>query len=77
MYLSILSIANITQLAGVVEYTDCTFTEEYDPTQCVSWIWHKTIWWWSSSNAGALESIEYPFIAITSNPTLAWSGSTW
>ena len=32
--------------------------------QHVSWIWHLTIWWWDSSNAGALGNAEYPFIAI-------------
>ena len=45
--------------------------------QQVSWIWHKTIWWWGSSNAGALGNVEYPFIAIAPRSTLAWSGSTW
>ena len=30
----------------------------------MSWIWHKTIWWWDSCNAGALGNVEYPFIAI-------------
>ena len=43
--------------------------------QWVSWIWHKTIWWWESSNAGALGNAKYPFIAITSRSTLAWSGT--
>ena len=43
----------------------------------VSWIWHKTIWWWGSSNAGALGNAEYPFIAITLRFTLTLSGSTW
>ena len=27
--------------------------------QRVSWIWHKAIWWWCSSNAGALGNAEY------------------
>ena len=44
--------------------------------QWVSWIWHKTIWWWDSSNAGTLRNADYPFIAITLWSTLAWSGST-
>ena len=45
--------------------------------QQMSWIWHKTIWWWGSSNAGALGNAEYPFIVIAFMSTLAWSGSTW
>ena len=40
-------------------------------------VWHLTIWWWGSSNAGALENVEYPFIASASRSTLTWSGSTW
>ena len=30
--------------------------------QQVSWIWHLTIWWWDSSNAGALRNVEYLFL---------------
>ena len=45
--------------------------------QRVSWIWHKTIWCWVSSNAEVLGNAEYPFIAITPWFTLAWTGSTW
>ena len=33
--------------------------------QQVSWIWHKTISWWSSSYTGALGNPEYVCIAIT------------
>ena len=33
------------------------------------------IWWWGSSNAGALRNMEYSFITMASS--LAWSGSTW
>ena len=47
------------------------------PPPRVSWIWHYTIWWWGSSNAGALGNAEYPFIAIAPRSTLARSGSTW
>ena len=43
----------------------------------VSWIWHQTIWWWGSSNTGALKNAEYPFIAIAPRSTLTWRGSTW
>ena len=43
----------------------------------VSWIWHKAIWWWGSSNAGALGNTEYPFIAVAPRSTLARLGSTW
>ena len=39
-------------------------------------IWHQTIWWWSSSNAGAFGNVEYHFIAITPRSTLALSGRT-
>ena len=46
-------------------------------TQRVSCIWHETIWWWGSSNAGSLGSAEYPFITIAPRWTLAQSGSTW
>ena len=47
------------------------------PTQWESWIWHKTIWWWGSSNAGALGNVEHLFIAIAPRSTLARNGSTW
>ena len=39
----------------------------------VSWIWHETIWWWGSSNAGALGNAEY----VAHRSTRTWSGSTW
>ena len=42
--------------------------------QPVSWIWYKTIWWWGSSNTGALGNVEYPFIAIALRSTQARSG---
>ena len=35
------------------------------------------IWWWGSSNAGALGNAKYPFIAIAPRSTRARSGSTW
>ena len=35
------------------------------------------IWWWGSSDAGALGNADYPFIAIAPRSTLARSGSTW
>ena len=34
-----------------------------------------TIWWWGSSNAGALGNVEFPFIAIALGFTLAQGGS--
>ena len=40
-------------------------------TKRVSWIWHETIWWWGSSNAGALGNAEYFFIGIA-----PWSTQT-
>ena len=43
----------------------------------VSWIWHQTIWWWSSSNAEALGNVEYPFVAFTARSCLVQRGSTW
>ena len=45
--------------------------------QRVFWIWHKTIWWWGSSNAGALENADYPFVAIAPRFILARSGINW
>ena len=45
--------------------------------QRVSCIWYKTIWWWGSSNAGALGNVDYPFIAIVPRSTLTRNGSTW
>ena len=44
--------------------------------QWVFWIWHISIWWWGSSNAGALGNMYYTFIAIFPKSTLAQSGST-
>ena len=38
------------------------------PPQWVSSIWHSIIWWWGSSNAGALGNAEHPFISITPGP---------
>ena len=52
----------IAQLAGAVECTDITSAEE-QPHQRESLIWHKIIWWWGSSNTGALGNGQYPFIA--------------
>ena len=45
------------------------------PTQWVSWIWHKTIWWWGSGNPEALGNAEYSFITIAPRSTLMleWS----
>ena len=39
------------------------------------WIWHLTVWWLGSSNAGALGNAEYLLIAIAPRFTLAQSGS--
>ena len=44
--------------------------------QWLSWIWHKAIRWWGSSNAEALGKAEYSFIAIAPRSTLARSGYT-
>ena len=43
----------------------------------MSILWHYTIWWWGSGNAGDLGSAEYHFIVITSLSNLARSDSTW
>ena len=37
----------------------------------MSWIWHETIWWSGSSDAGVLVNAEHPFIAIAPRSTLA------
>ena len=42
------------------------------PTQRVSWIRHETLWWWGSSNAGALGNAEYSFVATA--PRSLWPG---
>ena len=42
-----------------------------------SCIWHRTIWWQGSSNAGDLGNAEYPFIAIAPESTLTRSNTTW
>ena len=53
------------------ECTDCISAEELDPPpHWVSWIWHKTIWCWCSSNVGNLNNAEHPFIVIAPRPTL-------
>ena len=54
---------------------DCTSAEGYPP-RWVSWVWHWTIWWWGSSDAGALGNVEHSFIAIAPRLTLARYGST-
>ena len=36
--------------------------------QRVFWLWHLTIWWWGSSNTGALGNTEHPSIAILPGP---------
>ena len=64
------------QSAGAVEYTDCFYAEELHPlNECP--VWHKTIRWWGSSDAGALGNVEYLFIATASRSTLGRSDSTW
>ena len=47
------------------------------PHQWVSLIWHYTIWWWVSSNVGALGNTEHHFIAIAPRSTLAWRDRAW
>ena len=50
--------ASIPSCGGLVTYT-CRIHRLYlcrgvRLLQRVSWIWHQTIWWWGSSNAGGL-----------------------
>ena len=59
------------QSAGVVEYTDYISAKEWDDPQTNVLIWHYTIWWWDTSNAGALGNVEYLFIAMAPRSTLA------
>ena len=42
----------------------------------VSWIRHKSIWWWGSS-PGALGNAKYRLIAIASKSILTQFGCTW
>ena len=76
IYLKEGHITHIAQSAVAVEYTDRTSAEGQKP-QRVPCLWHETIWWWGSSNVGALGNAEYPFIAIAPRSTLARSDSTW
>ena len=74
------NFSHVAQSARAIKYTDYNSADGYPPShthQWVSWIWHKTIWWWGSSYAGALGNVEHPFIAIASRSTLARSGCTW
>ena len=66
------------QSAGAVEYTDYTSAEGKTPptNECPGYN-TKKIWWRGPSNAGDLENVEYPFIAIAPRSTLARRGSTW
>ena len=45
--------------------------------QRLFWKWHKTMWWWGSSYAGALGNAEHPFIAIAPWSAPTQSGGTW
>ena len=58
-------------LSGAVECSDCASVEGW-----VSWMWHWTVWWWGSSDAGALGGAECPFIAVAPRSVLARSGGT-
>ena len=76
LYFYLIQIICLAQSAGAIEYTDCFSAEGQDPLQRVSWVWHKTIWWWGSSNVGALGNAEFPGIIIAPRSTLARSSST-
>ena len=60
---------------GLKNTPTATLQRGKTPLQRVSWIWHLTIWWCGSSNAGALGNAVYPFIAIAPRFTLARRGS--
>ena len=47
------------------------------PPQQVTKLRHRTIWWWSFSNAGDLRNVEYSFIVIAPRSTLIRCSSTW
>ena len=70
-------LLKMAQSAGSVKYTSSIFAERVRLPQQMSGIWHKTIGWWSSSNAGTLGNSEYPFIPLACRFTLAWSGNIW
>ena len=53
-------------MAGSVKYSNSISAQA---NECPD-IWHKTIWWWGSSNAGPLGNTKYPFITIASWSTL-------
>ena len=64
----LLSFKQLAQTAGAVEYTNCISAKGWFSCQRVSWIWHKTIWWWGSSNTRTFGNVEYSHIAITPSP---------
>ena len=69
------SASSLTQLAGAAEYTSCFSVEGQDsPNKCPGYDTKPSD---GEAAAGALRNAVYPFIAIVSRYTLAWSGSTW
>ena len=64
--------------AGAVDWRGCRMHSLYlcrgvrPPYQWVSLIWHKAIWWWGTSNAGALGNAESPL--LPSLRGLPWLG---
>ena len=62
----VLSVGQIelsAQSAGDVEYTTASQQRDKTPLTYVQYMAQKN-WWGGSSNAGALENAEYPFISI-------------
>ena len=54
-----------TRIAVFISYGDNDYTTG------------TSIWWWGSSNAGALGNAEYPFIAFVLKSNLGRSDSSW
>ena len=63
--------SGVTQLARVVEYTDWALERGKTPPN------EYDIWWWSSSDTGALGNVEHTLITIAPRSTLCQIGSTW
>ena len=62
------------QSAGAIEYTTPLQRGKTPPNEYPD-IWHYRIWWWGSSNAGALGNAKYSFIVIAPRSYLARSCS--
>ena len=64
-------------LPNAAEYANCTSVEGYDSrNECPRYVTKQSDGW-VSSDAGALENVDYPFISIASRSTLVRSCSIW